>query len=110
MYHIHNCGLSFSLLFFLGGTSLKGLTLLLFILFYFVVQALEFLPFKGKVNLKKPEHIFWILEDYGMDPNNVPEEPFDLYFGRWVREYACFSSCKLLDVCLYMYLRPDSAF
>ncbi|XP_009983619.1 PREDICTED: tRNA (guanine(10)-N2)-methyltransferase homolog, partial [Tauraco erythrolophus] len=50
------------------------------------IDALEFLPFKGKVNLKNPEHIFWILEDYGMDPNNVPEEPFHLYFGRWIAD------------------------
>ncbi|XP_021248746.1 tRNA (guanine(10)-N2)-methyltransferase homolog isoform X1 [Numida meleagris] len=50
------------------------------------IDALEFLPFNGRVNLKNPEHIFWILEDYGMDPNNVPEEPFDLYFGRWIAD------------------------
>ncbi|XP_015714021.2 tRNA (guanine(10)-N2)-methyltransferase homolog isoform X2 [Coturnix japonica] len=50
------------------------------------IDALEFLPFRGKVNLKNPEHIFWILEDYGTDPNNVPEEPFDLYFGRWIAD------------------------
>uniref|UniRef100_A0A8C3HZK8 tRNA (guanine(10)-N(2))-methyltransferase TRMT11 n=1 Tax=Chrysemys picta bellii TaxID=8478 RepID=A0A8C3HZK8_CHRPI len=49
-------------------------------------MALEFLPFEGKVNLKNPEHIFWILEDYGMDPNNIPEEPLDLYFGRWIAD------------------------
>ncbi|XP_074920021.1 tRNA (guanine(10)-N(2))-methyltransferase TRMT11 isoform X5 [Chelonoidis abingdonii] len=49
-------------------------------------MALEFLPFEGKVNLKNPEHIFWILEDYGMDPNNVPENPLDLYFGRWIAD------------------------
>lgn len=52
--------------------------------FPLLIQALEFLPFGGKVNLKKPEHVFWILEDYGMDPNNIPEDPLHLYFGRWV--------------------------
>ncbi|KFO62370.1 tRNA (guanine(10)-N2)-methyltransferase [Corvus brachyrhynchos] len=50
------------------------------------IDALEFLPFKGKVNLKNPEHIFWILEDYGMNPNDVPEEPIHLYFGRWIAD------------------------
>ncbi|XP_067402816.1 tRNA (guanine(10)-N2)-methyltransferase homolog isoform X2 [Emydura macquarii macquarii] len=50
------------------------------------IDALEFLPFDGKVNLKKPEHIFWILEDYGMDPNNIPEEPLHSYFGRWIAD------------------------
>ncbi|KAL9864860.1 tRNA (guanine(10)-N(2))-methyltransferase TRMT11 isoform 2-T2 [Geothlypis trichas] len=50
------------------------------------IDALEFLPFKGKVNLKNPEHVFWILEDYGMNPNDVPEEPIHLYFGRWIAD------------------------
>ncbi|KAI1240967.1 hypothetical protein IHE44_0009422 [Lamprotornis superbus] len=50
------------------------------------IDALEFLPFKGKVNLKNPEHIFWILEDYGTNPNDVPEEPIHLYFGRWIAD------------------------
>ncbi|XP_025064788.1 tRNA (guanine(10)-N2)-methyltransferase homolog isoform X2 [Alligator sinensis] len=50
------------------------------------IDALEFLPFGGKVNLKKPEHVFWILEDYGMDPNNIPEDPLHLYFGRWIAD------------------------
>ncbi|XP_019375860.1 PREDICTED: tRNA (guanine(10)-N2)-methyltransferase homolog [Gavialis gangeticus] len=50
------------------------------------INALEFLPFGGKVNLKNPEHVFWILEDYGMDPNNVPEDPLHLYFGRWIAD------------------------
>uniref|UniRef100_A0A8D0GCG2 tRNA (guanine(10)-N(2))-methyltransferase TRMT11 n=1 Tax=Sphenodon punctatus TaxID=8508 RepID=A0A8D0GCG2_SPHPU len=48
------------------------------------IDALEFLPFEGKVNLKKPEHVFWILEDYGTDPDNIPKEPLALYFGRWI--------------------------
>nr|XP_056712318.1 tRNA (guanine(10)-N2)-methyltransferase homolog isoform X2 [Euleptes europaea] len=47
-------------------------------------QSVEFLPFKGKVNLKKPDYIFWFLEDYGTDPNNIPEQPLHLYFGRWI--------------------------
>lgn len=51
---------------------------------YFLPQALDFLPFKGTVNLKDPEHIFCLLEDYGSDPNDIPEEPFHIYFGRWV--------------------------
>lgn len=48
------------------------------------IQSLGFLPFEGKVNLEKPNHEFGFLEDYGMDPNNVPEKPVALYFGRWV--------------------------
>ncbi|XP_048882801.1 tRNA (guanine(10)-N2)-methyltransferase homolog [Brienomyrus brachyistius] len=50
------------------------------------IDALEFLPFQGKVNLKNPEHIFCLLEDYGSDPNNIPDEPFYVYFGRWIAD------------------------
>uniref|UniRef100_A0AAR2IHD8 tRNA (guanine(10)-N(2))-methyltransferase TRMT11 n=1 Tax=Pygocentrus nattereri TaxID=42514 RepID=A0AAR2IHD8_PYGNA len=50
------------------------------------IDALGFLPFKGKVSLKDPDHIFCLLEDYGLDPNDIPEEPFHIYFGRWVAD------------------------
>lgn len=57
------------------------------------LQALEYLPFKGAVSLKSPQHIFSLLEDYGTDPNNIPEHPDYIYFGRWVRHMS-------LTVCL----------
>lgn len=50
-------------------------------------QALDFLPFQGKVNLKDPDHTFCLLEDYGLDPNDIPEEPLYIYFGRFVSEH-----------------------
>ncbi|KAK9960839.1 hypothetical protein ABG768_008673 [Culter alburnus] len=50
------------------------------------IDALDFLPFEGKVSLKDPEHIFCLLEDYGSDPNDIPEEPFHVYFGRWIAD------------------------
>ncbi|XP_061115117.1 tRNA (guanine(10)-N2)-methyltransferase homolog isoform X1 [Conger conger] len=50
------------------------------------IDAMEFLPFQGKVNLKNPDHIFCLMEDYGTDPNNIPEEPFYVYFGRWIAD------------------------
>ncbi|XP_026875090.2 tRNA (guanine(10)-N2)-methyltransferase homolog isoform X2 [Electrophorus electricus] len=50
------------------------------------INALDFLPFQGKVNLKHPDHIFCLLEDYGLDPNDIPEEPFYIYFGRWIAD------------------------
>ncbi|XP_058422328.1 tRNA (guanine(10)-N2)-methyltransferase homolog isoform X8 [Diceros bicornis minor] len=52
----------------------------------FRLPALEFLPFEGKVNLKKPQHIFSLLEDYGLDPNCIPENPHNVYFGRWIAD------------------------
>ncbi|TRY97532.1 hypothetical protein DNTS_000334 [Danionella cerebrum] len=50
------------------------------------IEALAFLPFEGKVNLKDPEHIFCLLEDYSSDPNDIPEEPFHIYFGKWIAD------------------------
>ncbi|XP_012692919.1 tRNA (guanine(10)-N2)-methyltransferase homolog [Clupea harengus] len=50
------------------------------------IDALDFLSFKGKVNLKDPDHVFCLLEDYGTDPNSIPEEPFHMYFGRWIAD------------------------
>lgn len=46
---------------------------------------MDYLPFEGNVSLKNPQHIFCLLEDYGTDPNNIPEHPNYIYFGRWVR-------------------------
>lgn len=57
----------------------------------FYDQAMDYLPFEGTVSLKSPQHIFCLMEDYGNDPNNIPEHPDYIYFGRWVR-----------DVCLQM--------
>ena len=31
-------------------------------------------------------HIFSILEDYGLDPNHIPENPHNIYFGRWIAD------------------------
>ncbi|XP_059837494.1 tRNA (guanine(10)-N2)-methyltransferase homolog isoform X1 [Hypanus sabinus] len=50
------------------------------------IDDLGFLPFQGTVKLKEPEHVFWLLEDYGTDPNNAPEKPFHIYFGRWIAD------------------------
>ena len=41
---------------------------------------------KGPVNLNKPDVTFCALEYYGFDHNNLPEEPFRLFFGRLVGE------------------------
>ncbi|RVE62468.1 hypothetical protein OJAV_G00157260 [Oryzias javanicus] len=50
------------------------------------IDALEYLPFEGTVSLKTPQHIFCLLEDYGSDPNNIPQHPDYMYFGRWIAD------------------------
>jgi len=53
------------------------------------IQRLSFLPFKGRVNLSKPENTFYLMEDYGSDHNNVASEPDRVFF-------CCLVSVKLL--------------
>ncbi|XP_033836816.1 tRNA (guanine(10)-N2)-methyltransferase homolog [Periophthalmus magnuspinnatus] len=50
------------------------------------IDDMEYLPFEGTVSLKNPQHIFSLLEDYGTDPNNIPEVPNYVYFGRWIAD------------------------
>ncbi|XP_029509406.1 tRNA (guanine(10)-N2)-methyltransferase homolog isoform X2 [Oncorhynchus nerka] len=50
------------------------------------IDAMEYLTFEGRVNLRNPKHIFCLLEDYGTDPNDIPDEPLYIYFGRWIAD------------------------
>lgn len=56
---------------------------------------MDYLPFEGTVSLKNPQHTFCMLEDYGSDPNNIPEDPDYIYFGRWVRRMRRFVNIRL---------------
>ncbi|XP_066269435.1 tRNA (guanine(10)-N2)-methyltransferase homolog [Branchiostoma lanceolatum] len=58
-----------------------------------IIDALDFLPFQGRVDLKNAEHTFYILEDYGDDPTRTPEEPYRTFFGRWIGD----GQRKLID-------------
>ncbi|XP_076456427.1 tRNA (guanine(10)-N(2))-methyltransferase TRMT11-like isoform X2 [Babylonia areolata] len=42
--------------------------------------------FEGSINLKTPEHSFHLLEYYGHEGTKPPDEPFWLYFGRWIAD------------------------
>ncbi|KAM9806834.1 tRNA (guanine(10)-N(2))-methyltransferase TRMT11 isoform 1-T1 [Syngnathus typhle] len=50
------------------------------------IDAMDYLPFEGLVSLKNPQHVFCLLEDYGIDPNNIPQHPYYIYFGRWIAD------------------------
>lgn len=56
--------------------------LLLFVTF--VWQSFSYLPVEGPVSLTNPDVKLYLLEYYGLDPNNIPEEPYQMFFGRWV--------------------------
>lgn len=49
-----------------------------------MIETMDYLPFTAPVNLKTPKERYMYFEYYGMDPNNVPEEPEALLFGRLI--------------------------
>ncbi|XP_026330320.1 tRNA (guanine(10)-N2)-methyltransferase homolog isoform X3 [Hyposmocoma kahamanoa] len=49
------------------------------------IEKFSYLPLEGPVKLKNPDVTLSYLEFYGIDPNNVPEKPYDLFFGKWAR-------------------------
>lgn len=48
------------------------------------IESVDYLPFKGKIDLKNPEHKIIYFEFWGMDANNVPAVPVEIALGRWV--------------------------
>jgi tRNA (guanine10-N2)-methyltransferase len=48
------------------------------------IESLNFLPVQGPVNLKTPDVEWMYIEFYGVDPNDVPELPYDYIFGQWI--------------------------
>ncbi|KAL5014481.1 hypothetical protein ScPMuIL_008751 [Solemya velum] len=52
------------------------------------VRKIEDLPldFKGKVQLKEPDNSFHLLEYYGSVGEQPPDNPYAVYFGRWLAD------------------------
>lgn len=50
----------------------------------FVEKSFSYLPFEGPVKLKNPDYTLYYIEYYGLNPNNIPEKPYDHFFGKWV--------------------------
>lgn len=50
------------------------------------IEEFSYLPLLGPVQLQKPDVEMMYLEFYGTDPNNIPDEPYDVFFGRWITE------------------------
>ncbi|KAJ7968142.1 tRNA (Guanine(10)-N2)-methyltransferase like [Quillaja saponaria] len=51
-----------------------------------LIQGLSYIPFKGRVNLKNPEHNFWLMDtdDYGANNGLPPIAKKRIFFGREV--------------------------
>lgn len=50
-------------------------------------KELEYLPFEGPVQLKDPDSSYMLYEYYGVNPNNTPEQPLQIFFGRLVSSH-----------------------
>lgn len=50
------------------------------------IETFTYLPVRGAVNLRTPETVWWYIEFYGLDPNDVPDQPAATIFGRWLSD------------------------
>uniref|UniRef100_A0A240PL00 tRNA (guanine(10)-N(2))-methyltransferase TRMT11 n=1 Tax=Anopheles epiroticus TaxID=199890 RepID=A0A240PL00_9DIPT len=50
------------------------------------IETMQYLPVEGPVNLKTPDVHYWYIEFWGLDPMDVPEQPYDVLFGRWIAD------------------------
>ncbi|XP_039300155.1 tRNA (guanine(10)-N2)-methyltransferase homolog [Nilaparvata lugens] len=46
------------------------------------IETFSYLPIQGPIKLKNPDRSFLYTEYYGLTPNNVPEQPYHVFFGR----------------------------
>ncbi|GLG92298.1 tRNA (Guanine(10)-N2)-methyltransferase-like protein [Gryllus bimaculatus] len=50
------------------------------------IESFSYLPLCGPVKLKNPDIKLELIEYYGLDSNNIPDEPYQVFFGRWVAD------------------------
>ncbi|XP_030830415.1 tRNA (guanine(10)-N2)-methyltransferase homolog [Strongylocentrotus purpuratus] len=46
----------------------------------------DHLPLKGPVKMRDPDQVFYIFEDYGVQPNQAPDKPHRIFVGRWISD------------------------
>lgn len=47
---------------------------------------MAYLPITGDANLRNPDVQWYYIEFYGLDPTNVPDEPNNIIFGKWLAD------------------------
>ena len=45
------------------------------------IDELDYVPFEGRVSLTNPDVMFSLIEFWGLDHNNLPPEPLQVFFG-----------------------------
>lgn len=49
-----------------------------------IIEYFAFLPFEGPINLKNPDHIFYVMESYDIGLSQLTAQPRYIYFGELV--------------------------
>ncbi|XP_018366685.1 PREDICTED: tRNA (guanine(10)-N2)-methyltransferase homolog isoform X1 [Trachymyrmex cornetzi] len=50
------------------------------------IESFSYLPLEGPVKLKNPDITLCYIEYYGLNPNDIPEEPHEYFFGKWIAD------------------------
>lgn len=71
------------------------------------IETVSYLPVQSNVNLKNPDVTWYYIEFYGLDPTNVPEQPDDILFGKWVSIlkfiiFVFYSKSLIRINCIYL--------
>ncbi|XP_044735604.1 tRNA (guanine(10)-N2)-methyltransferase homolog [Chrysoperla carnea] len=59
------------------------------------IETFSYLPLKGTVQLIDPDVCLHYIEYYGLNPNDIPEKPLDVFFGRWICDSARYLISKI---------------
>lgn len=58
------------------------------------IELFNYLPAKGPIRLQDPDVRLYYIEYYGVKGNEIPESPYNMYFGVWVRLHVTVE-CEL---------------
>ncbi|XP_011634259.1 tRNA (guanine(10)-N2)-methyltransferase homolog [Pogonomyrmex barbatus] len=50
------------------------------------IESFSYLPLEGPVKLKNPDINLCYIEYYGLNPNDIPEDPYEYFFGKWIAD------------------------
>lgn len=50
------------------------------------IESMNYMSLDGRIDLKNPDTNLIYFEFWGMDPTNVPPQPEEIIFGRWIAD------------------------
>lgn len=85
--------INFSSLFLFSSTFLFG----------DLLQKFSYLPLKGPVKLANPDITLQYFEYYGTNPNEVPENPIHVFFGKLVGIFIFYFHFLKIDCIIVLF-------